>query len=207
MDIRTKYILAVLGEMKKYLATNFVSYEDAPKHIADEIEIIAIHVKKSTEAIQIRHYLLNYIGAASSFWRTIAPYTSHNRLLSHLEKVVNSDEFSLQSLHMAQVTELHEHYLVKQKELIEPLQIEIYRLQKTCDTLQKTIEALRKENVRLHKENDFFLREIESLHEKITAEKENKIKRSEVKTITKAITEKPANTFSEPHEKTPSPVM
>ncbi|MBX9587329.1 MAG: hypothetical protein K2X50_08735 [Gammaproteobacteria bacterium] len=205
MDIRTKYILAVLGEMKKYLAQHFISYNVAPKEIADEIQIIAERIKKTTDPLQIRSYLLNYIGSTSSFWRTIAPYTFHNKLLSTLENLVHSDEFSIQSIHIAQMTQLHEHYLVKQKELIEPLQLEIYRLQNTCETLQKTVTGLREENARLRVENDFFLKEIESLHETVTAEKENKIKEINSKTITATV--KSAKAPSESNGKTQSPVL
>lgn len=205
MDIRTKFILAVLGEMKFFLKYQFVSYNDAPKDIADEIETIAGRIKKTTDALQIRHYLLNYIGSTSSFWRTIAPYTYHNRLLSHLEKAVNSDEFTVHSIHMAQITELHEHYLVKQKELIDPLQVEIYRLQKTCDELQKTIKELREENVRLRIENDFLLKEMVSLHEKLVTETENKLKVTKINNNKEVA--KPISVATEIHRKTSQPAM
>lgn len=205
MDIRTKFILAVLAEMTKFLDTHFVDYNLAPKAIADEIENIANRVKKSTDAMKIRHYLLDIIASTSSFWRAIAPYTYYNKLITHLETVANSEEFTVHSIHMAQITELHEHYLIKQKELIQPLQIEIYRLQKTCEALEKTIKSLREENTRLRKENDFFLKELESLHEKITAEKENKIQES--KTKTKSVTVKAVNASSEPHNKLQPPIM
>ncbi len=205
MDIRTKFILAILGEMKKYLELNFISYNHAPKEIADEIQIIAERVKKTTDALQIRHYLLNYIGSTSSFWRTIAPYTYHNRLLSQLEKVVTSDEFSIQSIHIGQMTQLHEHYLVKQKELIEPLQLEIYRLQQSCETLQKTVTALREENARLRIENDFILKEMESLHEKLVAETESKLK--EVKAKKSTATVNTIQVATESHSQIVRPAM
>lgn len=205
MDIRTKYILAVLGEMKKYLAQHFISYNDAPKEIADEIQIIAERVKKTTDPLQIRSYLLKYIGSTSSFWRTIAPYTYHNRLLTSLENAVHSEEFSIQAIHIAQMTQLHEHYLVKQKELIEPLQLEIYRLQNTCETLQKTVTALREENARLRVENDFFLKEIQSLHERVTAEKENKI--NEINNIPKTVNVKSTKAHLVSNGKTQSPAL
>lgn len=205
MDIRTKFILSVLGEMESFLKCHFFSYNEAPAEIANEIETIAKRIKKTTDALQIRHYLLNYIGSTSSFWRTIAPYTYHNRLLLYIEKAVNSDEFTVHSIHMAQITELHEHYLVKQKQLIEPLQIEIYRLQKTCNELQKTITALREENARLRIENDFLLKEMVSLHEKLVAETENKIKGTKdnpKKGVVKLI-----SATTEIHAKTSQPAM
>lgn len=205
MDIRTKFILAVLGGMESFLKCHFFNYNEAPAEIADEIEAIAKRIKKTTDALQIRHYLLNYIGSTSSFWRTIAPYTYRNKLLSYLEKAVNSDEFTVHSIHMAQITELHEHYLVKQKELIEPLHAEIYRLQKTCNDLQKTITALRDENVRLRIENDFLLKEMVSLHENLVAETESKIK--ETKDNIKKGVVKPISATTEIHTKTSQPAM
>jgi FtsZ-binding cell division protein ZapB len=166
MSLHILYIKAVLTEMRQYLEKNFITFGDAPKAMADEVKKIADHVKKSTDAMHLRQYLLDYIGLTSSFWRIFAAYTHHNKLLSHLESVVNSPEFSPQSIHLAQITHVHEHYLVKQKELIEPLQIEIQTLRSTCDKLQTTVTSLREENNRLRIENDFFMSEIVTIQGK-----------------------------------------
>ncbi len=166
MKIHTQFKQDVLEEIKEFLDKNFTTVDSIPKPIADEAKKLASYTRKSSNATQLRTYVVDYIALASPFWRKLAPFTHFNKLISHLEKVVNLPQYSPQSIQISQITSVHEHYLEKQKELIEPLHIKIYSLQSSCQILQKTVASLREENVRLRIENDFFTQEIIALHTK-----------------------------------------
>ena len=167
MNLHLQYQTAILNEMRQFLENNFVTLGASPNYLADEVKTIADHVKKSADATHLRNYLLDYIGLTSNFWRTLAPYTYHNKLLSHLEAIVNSPDFSPQSIQLGQITHLHEYYLTRQKQLIEPLQIEIQSLRTASEKLQNTVSALREENLRLRTENEFFIKELVTLQTKL----------------------------------------
>jgi len=168
MKLHTQFISDTIDEIKNYLDSNFVTAQATPTPVAEETKKLATWVRKSTDALHLRTILIDYIGLASPLWRKIAPFTHFNKLVAHLEAVVNRAEYSPQAIQLSHITHLHEHYLIKQKELIEPLQIQIHTLQVSCQVLQKTVASLREENHRLRIENDFFTQEIMTLHAQFT---------------------------------------
>jgi hypothetical protein len=168
MKLHKEFIATVLDEMRSFLLLNYPSLCEVSKPLADEVRQIADRVKKTRDATQLRNYLLEYIGLTSSFWRAIAPYTLSNKLRFHLEKVVSSADFSPQAIQVAQISGVHEYYLERQKELIEPMHIEIQSLQGLCQTLQSTVTALREENQRLRIENVFFMKELVTIQSQTT---------------------------------------
>lgn len=168
MKLHNEFISAILDEMRVFLLKNHLTLSDVPASLADEVKQIATRIKKTADATQLRNYLLDYIGLTSSIWRTIAPYTNYNKLRCHLETVVNSPQFSPQAIQIAQISSVHEYYLEKQKELIEPLQIEIHSLRGLCQSLQSNVTSLREENQRLRVENDFFMKELVTMQTQAT---------------------------------------
>lgn len=164
MKLHAQFKSDTIDEIKEYLNKNFVTLDATPKLVVDETKKLASRVRKSTDALHLRTILIDYIALASPLWRKIAPFTNFNKLVAHLEAIVNRPEYSPQAIQLSHITHLHEYYLVKQKELIEPLQIQIHSLQVSCQVLQKTVTSLRDENNRLRIENDFFTQEIMTLH-------------------------------------------
>lgn len=164
MKLHTQFKSETIETIKEYLNKHFVTTEATPKAVADEAKKLASRVRKSTDALHLRTILIDYIALASPLWRKIAPFTNFNKLVAYLESVVNRAEYSPHAIQLSHITHLHEYYLVKQKELIEPLQIQIHTLQLSCQVLQKTVSSLRDENNRLRIENDFFTQEIMTLH-------------------------------------------
>jgi len=160
MKLQNEFIIAVLDEIKKVLLKNHPSLEEVSNPLAEEVRTIAARVKKLQDPMHLRHYLLEYIGLTSAFWRAIAPYTISNQLRNSLETIVNRPQFSLEAIHAAKVNGVHEHYLQKQRELIAPLTTEIRSLQTLCNSLKTTVNTLREENKRLKIENDFFMQEL-----------------------------------------------
>lgn len=167
MSLHTRFLNAVLKEMKNFLTHYYSSLDAAPKELSTEIRNIATRLKKTTDPMQIRNILLAYIESVSSFWRVFAFYSNYNKLRSKLESVINQPEFSLQSIQINHARSLHKHYLRKQNELITPLKNEIYSLQATCENLKDTVSSLKEENQRLRVENDFFMNELISMQEKL----------------------------------------
>lgn len=160
MKLYDEFLNAVLDEIRSFLLKNFQSLTNVPKPLAEEVKLIANQVKNTTQPIQIRQYLTEYLNLTSSFWRSIAPYTTYNKLLYQIEMVLNKPQFSPQSIQIAHMSSVHEFYLSKQKELIEPLQVEIQTLRSTCESLKASCTALREENQRLKIENEFFMKEL-----------------------------------------------
>ena len=160
MKHHNEFIATTLNEIRIFLLINHSTLSDVPKPLANEVKQVADRVKKSRDSAHLRNYLLEYIELTSSFWRAIAPFTLLNKLRHHLERVITAPDFSPQAIQVAQISSVHEYYLVKQKELIEPLQIEIQSLQGFCQSLQHTVTSLREENQRLRIENDFFMKEL-----------------------------------------------
>lgn len=169
MKLYDEFLNAVLDEIRSFLLKNFKSLTNVPKPLADEVKLIANQVKNTTQPNQIRNYLTEYLALTSSFWRSIAPYTTYNRLLYQIEVVLNKPQFSPQSIQLAHMNSVHEFYLSKQKELIEPLQIEIHTLRGTCQSLQASCTALREENQRLKIENEFFMKELVTMQSQMVA--------------------------------------
>lgn len=168
MTLHEEFVNAVLDEIRKFLLKNYSSLSQVPRSLTEEAKLIANQVRNTRQPTQIRTYLQEYIGLTSSFWRSIAPYTIYNKLLSQLELVLKKPEFSAAAIQIAHLNSIHEHYLEKQKELIEPLQTELQALRSSCQSLQNTVTCLREENERLTLENEFFMKELLSMQTQMT---------------------------------------
>jgi hypothetical protein len=171
MKLQKEFIAAILEEIKNVLLKNHASLEAVSNPLAEEVRIIAARIKKLQDPMHLRHYLLEYIGLTSAFWRAIAPYTISNQLRNSLETIVNRPQFSPEAIHTAKVSGVHEYYLEKQKELIVPLATEIRSLQTLCNSLKTTVSTLREENQRLKIENDFFMQELVKVQDQMTNRK------------------------------------
>lgn len=158
---------AVVAALKTYLQT-FVYEINVPAEIKDIVRTVHSETLKCKNATAVRNYLITTINNTSIVWRKLAPYTSYNKLLIHLESVIDNPLFSTKSILIAQNTELHEHYLQQQTSLFQPLQQEIAKLKNANKVLTKTVTELQQENKRLRIENDFLLQEMQQMFANIS---------------------------------------